>query len=278
MGSPGIGLQFNGMSHLGINGGFNLQYSIADKAASVYLCVGEEDNRVLITGTTPSSRRDAVLNAIDEFGKWGQSIKIWMVAEKDGAIAANTVAAQYRTHVKPYYGELTVSGIGSDRMKYPGNGSGRVLSERINGRYYFIYGGLLETSDAMRGFDCTTFPMALFSVPRLPKPGYGKQLCEALGATTCNLEQMKRDALEKKFKEDSIPIGIYVAFSEGHVLLYNSNINTLYEFTDGGFKETPAAERKMKAPRDLWWMRKLPETYRPNFDGRVRTPPPFWAP
>ena len=68
-----------------------------------------------------------------------------------------------------------------------------------------------------------------------------------------------------KFKEDTIPVGLYVLFSEGHVLLYNSDINYLYEFTLGGFRGQPAAARPMIAPRDLWWMRKLPERYRPFF-------------
>ena len=49
------------------------------------------------------------------------------------------------------------------------------------------------------------------------------------------------------------------------VLLDNSDINTLYEFNYGGFRATPAAQRPLHAPRDLWWMRKLNESYRPLF-------------
>ncbi|MFL5070566.1 MAG: hypothetical protein ACJ8D9_13360 [Xanthobacteraceae bacterium] len=260
-----VGLKYTSLNWLGLNGGVDLTYKIADKTAEVYLCVGAEDNRVLITGTTPAGRRDDVLDAIDEFGKWGENIKTWMVAEKSGAVVARSPVVNHLAHVKPFYGELTISDIANDGMTYAGNGIGRWLSPRINERYYFIYGSKLENSNPMRGFDCTTFPMALFGMQRLPQPGYGKQLCDALGATTCGLEQIKRADLEQKFKDDSIPIGIYVLFSEGHVLLYNSDINTLYEFTYGGFKQTPAAERPMKATHNLWWMRKLTETYRSCF-------------
>ena len=35
-------------------------------------------------------------------------------------------------------------------------------------------------------------------------------------------------------------------FSEGHVLLYNSDINTQYEFNYGGFRGTLAPQREMK--------------------------------
>jgi hypothetical protein len=162
---------------------------------------------------------------------------------------------------------LTISDIAKDdpAMTYPGNGYGRVLSPLINDRYYFKYAGKYETDNTKRGFDCTTFPMALFSIPLLPPPGYGKQLSDAAGATQCDYEQKKSADLEKEFQENSTPGGLYILFSEGHVLLYNSDINTLYEFTYGGFKATPAGLRTMTAAHNLWWMRKLPETLRPCF-------------
>jgi hypothetical protein len=263
----GNGLSFAGMTDLGISRGFDLQYSLGDKSLKLYLCVGREDNRVLVTGTTPSSRQAAVLNAIDQFGKWGQDIQLWLVSEKAGAPVARTLPKNYRAHVKPYYGKLTISQMALDqpRMTYPGNGNGRLLSKAINNRYCFIYGGKLETNNQMRGFDCTSFPMALLAIPSIAAPGYGKHLCDAAGGAKCDLEQVKSSELGKRFKEDSIPGGLYILFSAGHVLLYNSDINTLYEFSYGGFKATPAGQRELHAPQDLWWMRKLGEKYRPSF-------------
>lgn len=265
--APNAALSFSGMTDLGVSRGFDLQFKVVDKSADLYLCVGRADNRVRVSGTTPLSRQASVLAAIDQFGKWGEDISLWMAIHKGVVVVAKSAPVTYRAHVKPFMGKLQMSGIAADvpRMTYPGNGIGRLLSKAINGRYYFIHAGKLETNPAMRGFDCTTFPMALLSIPNLPAPGYGKQLCDAVQAQQCNLEQLKRSELEQHFKADSIPGGQYVLFSEGHVLLYNSDINTLYEFTHGGFRTTPAASRPMVAAHDLWWVRKLSEAYRPAF-------------
>ena len=265
--SIGTGLTFTGMTHLGLSAGYDLQYTVKDHALKVYLCIGREDNRVLVTGTTRLSRQAAVLNSIDQFGKWGQKIQLWMIAEKNGAVSAKTAPVDYVSHVKPFYGKLQIKDIAADqpRITYPGNGQGRVLSEPINGRHYFHLGGRLETSDQNRGFDCTTFPMALLSIKSLPQPGYGKQLSDAALACQCGLEQLKSADLAQRFKDDIIPVGLYILFSAGHVMLYNSDINTLYEFNFGGFRSTPAAQRQLQAPQDLWWMRKLDEQYRERF-------------
>lgn len=267
-GSPG--LTFSGMKHLGMNSGFDLQYHSADAMTITWLCVGSDDNRVKITGTTPQSRQTAVLSAIDQHGKWAQPIKLWMLAEKNGSSVAKTPFVDYTTYVKPYFGKLTISEIARDQpsMTYPGNGIGRLLSILINDRYYFIHGGKLETNSAMRGFDCTSFPMALLSIPKLTAPGYGKQVCEAVSATPCGLEQITGPNLMKQFRENTIPVGYYVLFSGGHVMLYDSYKNVLNEFNFGGFKATFAPNVVLRAPLNqpnLWWMRKLPETYREAF-------------
>ena len=258
------------MSDLGINFGFDLKFQFVNKLAQLHLCVGREDNRVLITGTTPASRQDSVLAAIDALGKWGETIQLSMVAEQQGRIVARTAPIQYKSYVKPFSGALTISDVAAAKppLTYPGNGYGRLLSRQINGRYYFKLGGKLETDNRMRGFDCTSFPMALLGLGKLPGKGYGKDLCDAAQGAKCDLEQLKGSEFEKRFKEDSIPYGIYILFSEGHVLLYNSDINWLYEFTKGGFKKTHGAEKDLRVLSgrpDLWWMRKLPDTYRSRF-------------
>jgi hypothetical protein len=71
--------------------------------------------------------------------------------------------------------------------------------------------------------------------------------------------------LEKRFKDNSIPRGKYILFSAEHVMLYNSDINTLYEYIFGGFKTTPAGQRQLQAPQGLWWMRKLGDAYSSSF-------------
>jgi hypothetical protein len=262
------GLIFKGMSDLGILKGFNLDYHVRDATLDLFLCVGKTDNRVKINKTTPLTRQSMVLKSLDELGKWGVDVELWMTAEKNGIQIAKTAPVKYKNHVKPYYGTLMISDIASDdpKMTYPGNGKGRLLSKAINNRYYFIYGGKLEDDEKNRGFDCTSFPMALFSIPKLTLPGYGKQVCEAVNAAQCGLEQQTSEAMAQLFKNNTIPVGLYMLFSAGHVMLYDSYKNMLHEFNFGGFKSTYAAHRSLKAPQNLWWMRKLPESYRSAFN------------
>lgn len=265
--SNSASLIFIGMTHLGIKKGFNLEYSVSDKTAKLYLCIGIAENRVLINNTTPLSRQAQVLNAVDKLGRWAEEVEIWMVAERDGKIISTPTKQKYLTHVKPHFETLTVTGIAAAQpaLTYPGNGLGRLLSSEINNKYYFVHGGKLETSRKMRGFDCTTFPMALLKISSLPSPGYGKQLCDAADAKKCGLEQIKTKELKTKFNENTISGGKYILFSEGHVLLYDSDLNNLHEFNFGGYKRTPAYQRDLKAKHDLWWMRKLDEEYNACF-------------
>lgn len=260
------GLNFLSFADLGIGSGFTLNYNCADKAAPVYLCVGESDNRVKVSGTTPLSRQPDVLDAINNLEKWGLNIPVWLVAETPGASIRKSQVLQHTCHVRPYAGKLKISSFQQHlpKLTYPGNGKGRLLSEPIKGFRYFIYGGRLETDPVMRGFDCTSFPMVLFSVKKLPSPGYGKQLCETLHSQKCDLEALTRSRFEDLLRLDAIPNGIYLFFSGGHVLLYNSDINIIYEFNHGGFFATPGWQRAMATP-DLWWVRKLDEKYRPLF-------------
>src|SRR5208283_5392296 len=103
------GLTFWGMTHLGLNHGYDLSFSAANRALKLYLCVGREDNRVLVSGTTPLSRQAAVLDAIDELEKWSEVIEVWMVGELNEVITARTQKKAFFTHVKPYYDELTIT-------------------------------------------------------------------------------------------------------------------------------------------------------------------------
>jgi len=249
--------------------GFDLGFSVSDPSLTLFLCVGQATNRVQITGTTPMSRLAPILKAIDDFGTWAAPIDMWMVAEQQGAIVAESAKTKHITHVKPYFGALTLSGFEADlpKLTYPGIGVGRWLTAPMNDRYYFRYGSRLETDPAMRGFDCTTLPMALLGLQTLPAPGYGKQLCDAAGATNVGLEQLKTDDLKLIFTGARAPFrfgmvqpGAYLIFSEKHVLLYDATQNLLYESNVGiAFKRWRASEREMKRPpNDLWWMRKLP--------------------
>ena len=274
----GTGIALRRMTHLGLGKGYDLDYNVAESfTTSVYLCIGRDDNRVLISHTTPQSREAAVLAAIDELRQWSRWIDVWLVAEKSSATVGGTAPVKFFTHVQPYCGPLTLGGFATDfpGLTYAGNGVGRLLSRQINNRYYFVYGGNLETDPARRGFDCTTFPMVLFQVPRLPGTGSGMDLANALGAAACDLEEMEPAKLEAHFAARDVPAGIYIVFGKwgavgaGHVLLYDANINWLFEFNSSpvnGYQDKPATYRSFRYPASAkWWIRKLDPKYRPCF-------------
>jgi hypothetical protein len=265
------------MEHLGLGYGYDLDYDVADNQTSlVYLCVGDMDNRVLISHTNRLSRQPSVLAAIDDFGQWAKPIDLWMVVEKRGAITETTPPVKFLTHVKPYYGPLTLNGFGNDNppMTYAGNGFGRLFSQQINGRYYFKYAGKLETDPTRRGLDCTTFPIVLLELSVGSGPT-GKDVADAADATACDLEELTPAELEQHFKANDIPNGIYIVFGTwgtegaGHVLLYDSDINWLFEFNlggDRGYRDGPAGQRGFQHTAGAkWWVRKLDEKYRPKF-------------
>lgn len=260
-------LKFHGISDLGIGFGFNLNYNGAPAGSKVFLCVNDTDNRVQVSGTTPFSRRDDVLQTLDNAEMWAQPVQVWLEAEKPAGGTLKSQVLKYTCHVKPYADKLTISSFAKHmpKLTYPGNGKGRLFSEPIRGRRYFIYEGRHETLAANRGLDCTTFPMMLFGVPKIDPPRYGKQLCDKLAHTKCDMEELKRGQLEQLLATNVIPGGIYVFFSGRHVLLYNSDINMIYEFnTPGGYLATPGSQRAMLTS-DAWWVRKLDEKYRPCF-------------
>jgi hypothetical protein len=266
------------MTHQGIGKGYDLNFSVVDPAhTSVYLCIGDNDNRVLISHTSPASREAAVLSAIDDLRQWATWIDVWLVAETGRATIGGTMPVKFFTHVKPYYGALTLTGFGTDSppLTYAGNGSGRLLSRQINGRYYFTYANRLETEPARRGFDCTTFPMALFEIRRLPGSKTGMDLADAANAVPCDLEELTPKQLHEHFAAGDIPRGIYIVFGTwgssgaGHVLLYDADLNWLFEFNSSpvnGYQDCPAPQRNLTPnPTAKWWVRRLGPGYRPHF-------------
>jgi len=260
----------NGMRHLGLSRGYDIEFYLQDRSSLLFLCVGNLDNRVLITGTTPFSRQAAVLNAIDEFGVWRDKINIWLTTEKQGKQLYTSPHRSFRTHVKPYFGRLKILDMNQDadlKKTYAGIGVGRTLSGLINGRYYFRNGSTLETKERYRGFDCTTFPLSLFSIKNFPPHGYGLHVAILTGICKLNLERLTTNELKKRFIERSFPPGVYIIFSEGHVMLYDSyyGLNLLFEWNKGGLIITPAEERKLRAKHNLWWIGELPDKCRQCF-------------
>ena len=193
------------MRHLGLSHGYDIDFYQQDKSSLLFLCVGNKGNRVLISGTTPFSRQAAILNAIDELGVWGARIDVWLTTEKHGKLVYTSTRRSFRTHVKPYFGRLKILDINQDadlRKTYTGIGIGRTLTGLINGRYYFRNGNALETKERYRGFDCTTFPISLFSIKNYTAHGYGLHVAILAGICKFKSERMTTNELKKRFEKN----------------------------------------------------------------------------
>ncbi len=264
----------------------NAQLKPAPAGASIFLCAGNPTNSLDITG---GAQRDALLALFDKTAMWGQSIPVWAEAKLGGKTIATSAKTQLKIHVKPLPARITFSVLAAERLTYPGNGYGRTLTKTlINNQWYFRHGSKLETDNSKRGFDCTTFPMVIFNCYPVMDGKYGTALADALGAQKCDLEQLhwtqvrdmfsatgsafsampanhssapsfiKRDPFAKATIANSFDrSGVYIVWSAGHVVLYQDGM--IHEFTDGGYKATPAQLRNWSnAPQGLWWIRKLP--------------------
>lgn len=260
----------NGMKHLGLSRGYDIDFNPQHSSFDVYLYLGSKENRVLISDTSPLSRQPAILEAIDQFGVWGKRIDIWLTLERNGKQIQTTTHRSFRTHVKPYFGRLKILDMNKDvdlRKTYAGIGTGRTLSRLINGRHYFQNGITLETKERYRGFDCTTFPLTMFSIKNFPPRGYGLHVAILAGICKLNPERLTTKELKKRFIEKSLPQGVYIIFSEGHIMLFDSyyGLDMIFEWNKGGLIITPAKERKLRSINNLWWIGELPDKCRQCF-------------
>ena len=240
-------------------GGYKIK-ATGPSGAALYLCVGSADNRVDITGGYNASKMDALFRCLVSHNVWAQQIDCWAVADGGGESTKQKMLAP----VQPFDGPLTFDGMKTavPKLTYPGNGKGRTLTDLVADKYWFRNGSALETDNTMRGFDCTTFPMALFSVYPNMSEAYGTKLADALGAQKCDLEQLNWKQAQAQFQYPVALMGFYYVWSAGHVVLVCDAI--MHQFNNGGYLECTAAswEGWKKAPQGLWWIRKLPDSRR----------------
>ena len=248
-------------------GAYIISYSMQGRVNSpnvkVSLALGSDEKSLDITGrprgdVLGNDNLPQFLRLIEQVGSWGQSVDCKVLLYADGKLTARSNVQKLTCPVKPYCGPVTFDGIRMEipLLTYPGNGHGRTWT-LIDGKRYFRHKGKLETDNSMRGFDCTTFPMAFFDCyPNMSKK-YGTALADALHAQKCNMEQKKKDEVKAFFSAEGRQ-GTYFMWSAGHVVLVENS--TIHEFTYGGYKRTLASDWSgySRAPQGLWWIRKLP--------------------
>ena len=241
------------------------------KGYRLFLGIGDDNTVMEVSGRNRadligSDNLPELLKLIAKKNKWGSSVDCKLHLKYGTAPVSQSNAQPLKCPVAPYADGLTFDAIAKaiPKMTYPGNGKGRLLTDLIGAKRYFKYGGRFETDNAMRGFDCTTFPIALFSCNINMGDKHGTPLADALGATKCSMEQKKPEEVKAFFNDATTGAkGLYFMWSAGHIILAKDA--TIHEFTYGGYKRTAASlwEGYPKAPQKLWWVRKLPSTYAP---------------
>jgi hypothetical protein len=107
--------------------------------------------------------------------------------------------------------------------------TGTILSHAINGKYFFIFGGMFETDTNRRGFDCTTYVGAAGGLEDgKGQGGTGETVAVALGGKSCEMEHKHPHDIERFFADHST--GTYVMWSHGHVVFVKQGF--VHEFTD----------------------------------------------
>ncbi len=258
------------------NGGYDFKYELDKRPdLKLFLCIEKAEHRLEITEGYSKSKLPELLKCIGAANGWSvtatNKVKCWLVTEKGGKHVAESEAKDLVCPVTPYDGKLTFLGFKTNKPKltYPGNGHGRLLMHVSDQRYVFtrglLRGGQLETDPKKRGFDCTTFPMAVLGAQRFSvQDKYGNYLADRLGGQKCDMEQKKEEEIKAFFADAKKgKTGLYIIFSAGHVMLVKNGM--IHEFTYGGYASESAQtwKRYRKAEHGLWWVRKLPAKYAP---------------
>ena len=261
------------------NGGYNVRFK-GPVGSRAFLCVGDANARVDLGLVThginapfkgdPYAELCALLRIIRQKGAWATPISCWITFEKNGAPAGSTNHQKLDAPVEPLEGMVTTRLLRSQSGKLgysPKNAAGvhdgRVLTPfYLDGYRYFTHAFRFETVSSCRGFDCTTFPLALAFLEVVKQPGYGKQVSEQLFASMCGLEQLKPKEMFELWQNPIATRGSYIAFSSSHVVMVNNAVT--HEFTDhspAGYQTFPGAQHERWNATNLWWVRKLPPSW-----------------
>ena len=225
----------------------------------VFLCVDQPSNRMEVFKTwSKAVQLPQLLRLFRNCVKWAQDVDCWLVAE-GGSETVTSQVRQIRTPVQPLFWPTNTRKLWNEvpKLTYPGNGYGRLLSSVYEGvRYFYIAGGF-ETVQERRGFDCTTFPEALYcdkfpnGYPNLGAGQSGPVIADALGAESVGAEGVSGAALRQFFLDRNDEIRVYIVWRHyTHILLCKidtmANSRWFHEFNYGGYIRTPVSERELE--------------------------------
>lgn len=222
---------------------FTVTGKSSDPKAKILLCLNKKGDHIDISKGYGKPQVPALFKLIDEKNLWGKKVKFFAMETTDGkpddVTKSNVV--ELRTPVAPFKGTISYTGLGADStLKYTGNGKGRLLSyTKINGWYFFKYGGKFERTPAMRGFDCITYVGTANKVSS-GMSARGDTLANKLGASQVDMEDKTATEITTFFSGDGRS-GTYIGWWSTHCfVIINGTVHDWSPNADG-YRTTRAA-------------------------------------
>lgn len=193
---------------------------------------------------------------------WGRSGKCQVFVTRGNELLAKSNVQDIACPVQPYTGTLSPAlgkGDSGPPLRYTGTPpkypDGRVFHvPPIDGCRYFSYGGLFETDDRKRGFNCITYVGAVFGVDAHSKAmsAYGTQLADHCKCTHVGCENQTLEQVRNFFIAH--PRGTYLMWSAHHITIVVNA--TVHEFRErlNGYNSQPIAQWSHHDHH--WWVRK----------------------
>ena len=236
----------------------------ASSGYSLHLCLTSGPNRSIdVTGRPLNDLLDlarfaSLMTVLDALGQWASLIEARVQLRRQNNVISTSMPKLMTSPVQPHNGRLVPldeSAANGPRLTYQGDPEtkdfhGRMLA-KIDGydKFIFIYGGVPETRQQFRGFDCITYAGTACgaSTSRMAESA---DLAASLGCTACVLNKTVKDpktgatsqksvtlneadpADVKAFFAEPSTAGCFLMWSGGHIVLVVDG--TVHEFHAGG--------------------------------------------
>ena len=278
-------------------GGYSIKARTADGGPlppkqsdyTLYLIVQNDANSIDVTGNSlnhlmTKDKLGELLKILDKLSFWATPVSCRVQLRYKGSVISTSAPLTFITPVRPHNGKLVPldEENNGQALSYQGNSKakdfhGRMFAE-VEGysKCLFVYGGILETRNGFRGFDCITYVGTACGGSR-DHMYEQADTAQNLGAASCEVQRKTKDPktgeevtktvkLEKAdpsdvkaFLTNKTP-GNFLLWQEGHiVLVVNGKVHEFAE-TKGGYdqsdvedwlsvyKTTPLTVRRLPGP------------------------------
>ena len=257
-------------------GGYTIQFSgSVPKGAKVRLLIGSDEDSVDITPHYLPSHLKVILDVLSENDYWSKTgtryVDCQVAAYLDNEMIPGSLSNKQRLPcpVEPVEVEhlgtiaaLTELGAVDPPLNYvkDGPGCGRLLTDAINGRYYFIYGGQLEIDPGNRGFDCTSFVGSALG-RHDGMAGTSADFADSIGAKTDVLKDVHLKDI-RKFMGDN-PVGAYLMWNNHHIVTLINGVVREFNIPSGkpGYRETDIDQWHTSDIGTKYTLRELPASF-----------------